>query len=142
MVLELRRLLERRVDALGAARDVSAIPHDHPYRSASDDLHRFAFAHRAAVLFVLRRAAGTRYASFAEDLANELARMAARYAKRAYPDLSVGAAKRAALVRIYRGFVSAVASILAEESSDRAFRDVTEHFTTYHLAGLKALLSR
>lgn len=138
----LRRLLERRVEALGSARSVSGLGPNHPYRTASEELQRFAFAHRSEVVFLLLRAEGTRFASFADDLVAELVRLALAYAKGAYPERRIGPRERRSLVRIYRGFLGAVASILAEETTLRGFEEATEQFSTYHLSGLRALFSR
>jgi AcrR family transcriptional regulator len=138
LVGELAGLLRRRVEALGVERDVRVLGPTHPYRLASDGLLRFALAHRSRILFLLRRAQGTRYASFNDTLVRDLQRLAVRYAKGAYPKVKMTAAMRRALERIYRAFLESIAAILAEETTDRALEDAVEQFAAYHLAGLRA----
>jgi AcrR family transcriptional regulator len=136
--LELRALLRIRVEALAAERDVGALSEAHPYRAVSAELLRFALAHRAELLFLLRRAHGTRYAAVSEEIARDLAKLAEGYARRAYPEIVMTAAVRRALLRIYRAFIASIASILDEETRERALRDATDRLVTYHLAGLRA----
>jgi AcrR family transcriptional regulator len=133
-----RALLRRRVGALGIERDVNALDASHPYRAASDELLRFALVHRAQLLFLLRSADGTPYAGVAEEVARELARLAERYAREAYPTMAHTAATRRALLRIYRGFVAQIAAILAEERSERALTEAVARVGAYHLQGLRA----
>lgn len=136
---QLASLVRARVEALGVERDVRGLDDAHPYEVAAEELLRFALAHRAQVRFLLERASGTSYASFGDDLVDDLTKLALRYAARAYPSTKISASRRRALVRIYRGFLASLASVLREESGDRALREATAHVTTYHLAGLKAL---
>ncbi|ACY16860.1 TetR/AcrR family transcriptional regulator [Haliangium ochraceum] len=136
---ELRALLARRMSALGDGDELDALAATHPYRLLSEDSVRFAIAHRHELLFVLRRAQGSPYEGFAERLSRELARRALDYAARVYPEFAVTARRRRALVRIYRGFVDAMAAILAEEKSPRGLRAAAAAHTRYHLAGLRAL---
>lgn len=135
---ELSARLRARVEALGVERDVHGLDDAHPYAKARDDLFDFVVAHRPQVLFLLDRAEGTLYASVAEDLVESLTRLAADYMARAYPKARLTASRRRALVRVYRAFVGSIASILREEKSERALREATAHYTTFHLAGLKA----
>src|SRR5690242_2412012 len=60
---ELAALLRRRIEALFGERDVHRLAANHPYRSVSEELFRFALAHRARIVFLLRRADGTAFAS-------------------------------------------------------------------------------
>jgi AcrR family transcriptional regulator len=135
---ELGARLRARVEALGVERDVGGLDDAHPYAKARDDLFDFVVAHRLQVLFLLDRAEGTLYASVAEDLVQGLTRLAADYMARAYPKARLTAPRRRALVRVYRAFVQSIASILREEKSERALREATAQYTTFHLAGLKA----
>lgn len=141
VVAELKSLLSRRVGALGTHRDVGTLGPDHPYRRASEELLEFALQHRDELLFLLRHAEGTPYAGLPQSLVADLTRAAIRYAREAYPDLTIDAATRRTLRRIYRGWVDSIAAILAEERSESALRRATERYTTYHLAGLRALFS-
>lgn len=138
LVRQTEALLCRRIEALGAERDVARIQAGHPYLAASEELIAFAVARRHELLFLLRHAQGTAYSSFAEDLAQGLTRMAVAYGQRAYPEVVFSAAGRRALVRSYRGFLGSVASILAEERGQRALRAAVLRLTTYHLAGMRA----
>jgi AcrR family transcriptional regulator len=133
-----RALLQARIEAFGAEHDVHALGAEHPYRVASDELLRFILANRIKILFLLRRAEGTQYSSFAEDLAQNLSRLAKRYATRAYPNSTISVARQRALVRIYRSFLASMASMLEEEITEARIRQASVHFSAYHLAGLRA----
>lgn len=135
---ELRERLRHRVRALGLERDVRDLRATHPYEVASRDLFSFVIAHRAQILFLLSRAEGSRYASFANELAQSLTKLAVEYVTEAYPAASLTPARRRALLRIYRAFIATISAILREEGSERALREATDHFASYHLAGLKA----
>jgi AcrR family transcriptional regulator len=135
----LTALLRRRVEQLGQVRDVAALPPAHPYHAASRELFTFALAQRAQIVFLLRRAHGTRYEGYADELARSLVRLALGYAQRAYPGARLGAAQQRSLLRLYRGFLEHIAGALAEERSATALAQAIEHFTRYHLAGLRAL---
>lgn len=137
---ELRAALTARMEALGAARDVRALPASHPYRVASARLLDLVVKHRAAVVFLLCRAGGTAHAGFAERVAEDLARGARRYAVRAYDGLRLDAPARRTLARIYRGFVAGLASILEEERSAAALELASEQLARYHLAGVRSFL--
>lgn len=140
LAAELRAALMSRVEALGAARDVRALPADHPYRAASARLLGLVVRHRAAAVFLLCRAGGTAHAGFAERVAGDLARGALRYAMQAYDGLRLDAPARRTLARIYRGFVAGLASILEEERSTAALELASEQLARYHLAGVRSFL--
>lgn len=141
VVRELGLLLRRRVEALGGERDADALSPEHPYRLVSAELLSFAHEHRAQILFVLRHAEGTVYAAAAEELVQSLTMLALGYAKRAYRHAKMTRSRRRALVRIYRAFLVSIASILDEETTERALRETTAQLTTYHLAGLRAFFA-
>ena len=141
LVQELDGLVRRRVESLGAARDVDILGPDHPYRSAAEELLDFSVVHRDVLRFLLRRAGGSPFESFGESLARSLVRMASRYGERAWPGVRLTAGRRRVLLRLYRAFLASLASILDEESSERAVREATVALTTYHLAGLRAFLA-
>lgn len=138
---EIRALLRRQVQALGAERDASALPADHPYRVAAAETRAFSLAHRHALLFLLRHGEGADGASFAEEVTGDMVRLSLDYARQAYPAAPLDAAERRALRRIYRGWVAAIADILAEEPSDRALAAATARHAAYHLAGLQAFFA-
>ncbi len=138
LVREAGALLRGRVQALGRARDVSALDSQHAYQKASERLLLFSLAHRHGLLFLLRHAEHTEFATFREDIASDLTKSALAYAAKAYPSARFNAARRRALSRIYRAFLVSIAAILETEQSERALREAVEHLTTYHLAGLSA----
>jgi AcrR family transcriptional regulator len=139
LVAELRDLFRARVEALGAA-DPLSVGETHPYHRASEELFRFTIEHRPQVVFLLARAAGSRYQSFAGDLVRVLVELALAHAGRHHPSFVATAARKRALLRIYRGFVASLASILEEERSERSLREAVGLLTTYHLSGLTAFL--
>lgn len=141
LVRELALLLRKRVEAVGVERDIGALGQEHPYHLASAALHRFAMAHRHALVFLLRNAEGTAYASFSEHLVKTLTNLALRYAVRSYPQMRQPPVVRRVVRRIYRGFLDSIAASLAEEATERALLAATEAFTRYHLTGLRALLA-
>ncbi|MGN6111111.1 MAG: TetR/AcrR family transcriptional regulator [Kofleriaceae bacterium] len=131
-------LLRARVEALHGERDRRALRPSHPYEQASAELFTFALAHRTQIIFLLDRAQGTPYASFAEELVQSLTELATKYFARSYGGSKLSASRRRALVRVYRAFLASLCAILREEPTEQALREATDHFTTYHLAGLKA----
>ncbi len=135
---ELAALVRGRVEGLGGARDVRELGPSHPWRVASDALLSFTIAHRARIVFLLGHAEGTPYASFSEELVQSLTQLAVEYFGRAYPEAKLTASQRRALVRVYRAFVASMTAMLREETSERALREASAHYGTYHLAGLKA----
>jgi AcrR family transcriptional regulator len=138
LVRELGALIQNRVEALGTERDARGLGPTHPYELAAGELFQFVLPHRAKILFLLDRAEGTPYASFAEEFVQRLTKLAVAYAARTYPKAKLTAAKRRTLVRVYRAFLTTMAAILREESTERALREATAQFSTYHLAGLRA----
>jgi AcrR family transcriptional regulator len=134
----LEALLRARIEAHDVERDRRAPRSSHPYEQASADLFTFALAHRAQIVFLLGRAHGTPYASFTEELVQSLTTLATKYFARSYGGAKLSASRRRALVRVYRAFLATMCTILREEPTEPALREATEHFTTYHLAGLKA----
>ena len=135
------RLLRRRMAAAGGTRDLRRLPADHRYHQATRALQQFTLAHRAQILFLLSQGEGTSYAGFAEDLATRLARLALSYGRRTYPQVRISAARRRTLQRLYRAFLSSLASILREETSPAALLRASEQYTQYHQAGLRAFFA-
>lgn len=135
---QLLRLLQQRVEALDGAVDARALPADHQYRRQSEELLRFTLQHRDHIRFLLQRSDGTPFVGFPDRVVQRLSRLAVRYARRAYPRAHLNAARRRALARIYRSFLSSLATILREERSPAALAQATNYLTDYHLAGLRA----
>ena len=135
---EFGTLIQNRVESLGTERDARELGPTHPYELAAGQLFQFVLAHRAKILFLLGRAEATPYAAFAEELVQRLTKLAVAYAVRTYPEAKMTAARRRALVRVYRAYLATMAAILREEPTERALREATAQFSTYHLAGLRA----
>jgi len=135
---ELRDLLRVRVEALGVEVDVHDLAPSHPYRLATEELLRFALAHRTQILFLLRHAEGTEYEGFTEAVAHDLSRLAQRYSKRAYPKIRMDSSRQRVLDRIYRSFLEQIASVLAEEETEQGVRAAIGSLTVYHLSGLRS----
>jgi AcrR family transcriptional regulator len=134
---KLSTLLRRRVEALHGERDVNRLEAGHPHRVVSEDLFQFALAHRARIIFLLRRAEGTPFEGFAEESVKTLAKLAVAYGRDTYPRASITAARRRALDRVYRAFLMSLCSILDEEAAEDSLRAAVGDFSTYHLAGLR-----
>jgi AcrR family transcriptional regulator len=135
---ELGALIQHRVESLGIERDARRLGPTHPYERAAGELFQFVLAHRAKILFLLGRAEATPYATFAEELAQRLTKLAVAYVAQTYPKAKMTAARRRALVRVYRAYVTTMAAILREEPTEHALREATAQLSTYHLAGLRA----
>lgn len=131
--------IRAQVEALGERRDVAALEADHPYRRASEALLRFSVLHRSQIIFLLRHAQGTAHGSFPERVVHLLVTLAEKYAEAAYPNLVMSRAERRSLTRTYRAFLLNLATILAEEKTERGLREAVRLLTVYHLSGLRAL---
>lgn len=139
---ELKQRVRAQVEALRAEPDAFALGAEHPYRRASEDLLRFTLANRERVVFLLLRAAGTKYERFVGELTRLLVALAEEHARVSYPGFVPTPASKRGLRRIYAAFVGAVGAILADEGSERAVREAIALQTTYHLTGLKAVFVR
>ena len=140
-VAQLRALLRRRVEALGAERDALSLDAGHGYARASDEVLAFALAHRREVLFVLRHAAEPPYSSVRGELERHLVALALAYARRAYPRFVPGAPQRRSLRRFYRSFFSSICAVLEEEPRDDAAREAVSELVAYHLGGLRSFFT-
>ena len=138
LVAKLKRLFRARMRAVGTESDVGRLSAGHPYRVAAATLLEFSFSHRHQVLFLFRSATGTRFASFREELEDELGRLALAYARRVHPSFEVNPVRRRTLARIYRAYLSALVSVLRDESSETSVREASEELVRYHLGGLRA----
>lgn len=140
LAARLRALVDRRVEALGGAPDIGALPPDAPYHVASAELFRFTLAHRDQVVVLLSRGAGTPHARYADDLAARLVELALAHGRRAVPGLRATAALRATLQTIYRHHVAALAVAVATNDTEPRLAEALRLLSAYHLAGVKALL--
>jgi AcrR family transcriptional regulator len=138
LVAKLKKLFRARMRAVGTERDVGRLAAGHPYRVAADALLEFSFLHRQEVLFLFGSAAGTRFASFREELERELVRLALVYGRRAHPAFDASPVRRRTLARIYHAYLSALVAVLREESSERSAIEASGELVRYHLGGLRA----
>jgi AcrR family transcriptional regulator len=114
LVLELSRRTHARIRALGTAKDVRELAADAQYHALAGELLDYCLAHRAAVVIVLARAAGTQFASFTHDFVEKLVQWALDYARKPYPALKVSAELRFVLRHAYASFIAAVAEALRQ----------------------------
>lgn len=129
VVSEFRRLVARRVRALGSARLGD------PDRTAESML-RFWARHRLAVVVLLDRAAGTPHAAFGRSFVEALVRLTVVQLRAAQPDLRLDAPERFTLYQIFENTRSILASILAHHSNEVAMRRAIAAFWSYQVAGL------
>jgi AcrR family transcriptional regulator len=144
LAAELKRLVKRRIDVLRGTNDLDEAERGGPWRAVSGELLDLAIAHRLAVVVLLDRskAAGTVHEGFAEAMVADLTSLAIRHAKSVSPSFEPTAAERLVLERVYAGLVDTMVAILGRYRSADAIRDAVDRFSTYHLAGLRALLER
>ncbi|HYP97616.1 MAG TPA: TetR/AcrR family transcriptional regulator [Polyangiaceae bacterium] len=138
---ELTHRVRAQVEALRGERNVFALHAAHPYRRASEELLSFTIAHRERVVFLLLRAQGTEHERFASEVVRLLVELALGYVCTAYPSLAITPAFKRTLARIYKGFVTNLGTILAEERTEQAVRVAVASHAAYHLSGLEALFA-
>lgn len=136
---ELLKSIRARVEAARCEPDVFALASDHRYRSASRELLSFTIEHRERVVFLLLRAQGSRHERFVDELVRSLVEMAIEHARVTFDDFTPTRAKRRALTRIYRAFVSTLGAIFVEEHGAEALREAVAVHARYHLTGLRAV---
>ncbi len=124
-VAELEARLKRRTETYGRAE----------YTSAAEALLHFTLEDRKRIVVLLAHNQGSAYDGFDERLVESLSKTAAGYAVR-----KISGAERETLALIYRGFLKAMAAILATQENEDVIRDRIAHYTRYHLAGLEAFL--
>lgn len=134
-----RRMTRRRIEALGAVRDVRLLAPDAKYHVLAGELLDLCIAHRERVVILLGRAEGTPFEGFAQDFAAKLVRWALAYARRAWPELTQSAPLRYALARIYDGFLRSIADAFVRFRDEAAIREAVRHLTAHHQGGLKHL---
>jgi AcrR family transcriptional regulator len=136
LVHRFRTLLAARLEAARAVRARDTEPPER-YLLASAELLGFTVEHRLAVLVLLGRAKGSRHAGVRAEVEAELVAAALAHARETKrPREPV----RFAITRIYGGFVDTMVEALATYEDPARLRAAVESFTTYHLAGLRALL--
>jgi AcrR family transcriptional regulator len=138
---DLKRRVRTQVEALRGESDAFSLDAEHPYRRASEDVLRFTIANRDRVVFLLLRAEETSHERFTDEVTRMLVGLAQEHARATYPAFAITPAAKRALSRIYRGFVTTLGTILADERTERAVREAVAAQTTYHLSGLKALFA-
>ena len=138
---ELRRLVRARVRALEGIADVGTLPAGAPYHLLSAELLAFCVRHRLAVVIMLGRAAGTRFAGLADALVRELTRLALAYGRTLRPPRAADATTRFVLAQLYRGFVAAMVAILERWDDEAAIAAAVERYADYHLTGLARLFA-
>ena len=138
---DLTERVRMQVRALRSETDVFSLGTEHPYYQASEELLRFAVAHRERVVFLLLRAHGTRHEGFAAKLTRVLVVLALEYTRLAHPTFAHSPSNKRALTRIYKAFVSNLGTILTEERGERGVRDAVALHAVYHLSGLRALFA-
>ncbi len=138
---ELTNRVRTQVRALRAEPDVFSIGADHPYWRASEDLLAFTIAHRERVVFLLLRAQGTKHERFPGEVVRLLVELGLEHARSTYPTFALTPASKRALARIYKAFVAALGTLLAEERAEHVVREAVALHATYHLTGLKAFFA-
>jgi AcrR family transcriptional regulator len=103
---------------------------------ANEELLRFWLAHRSAVVVLLDRAEGTRYAGYGARFVRRLVALLVAELGVAEPRAPVTASSRRVLAAIFDGTRRAIVSILAARSSEREAREAIAAFRSYQMAGL------
>ncbi len=140
-VRRLTVLIRRRIRALDGVEDVLALPPGTAFAAAAETLMAFSIKDRLRLIVLLGRSAGTRYEGFAGKLARDLQRQALSYARTVRPALDVTAELRFSLERIYVHWVETMVCILERFETEAEIRAAVASFSTYHLAGLRSLLT-
>lgn len=133
------RLLRRRVKALDGVEDIRRLEPAATYFLASEELLQFTVENRLRVIILLGRAQGTRYERFAEDVAQELIKLAIAHFRAVRPGTRVTETMKFNMEQIYRAFVGAMAGILTRFEDEARIREAVEGYSKYHLAGLNSL---
>lgn len=136
---ELGAMTHARIRALGTARDVRELASESPYHVLASELLDYCLARREAVVVLLARAQGTRFASFAADLVADLVSWALTYARAAYPALRTSPELSYALRQAYESFLSGISDALLRFRDETRVRKVISLLTAHHQAGLKRL---
>lgn len=139
LVAELERLTQRRMLALGNAKDIRELGADARYHALAGELLDYCIQRRAAVVVVLSRAEGTPYQSFAGRFVDQLVNWSLEYARGPYPELVVTPELGWVLREAYERFVASVARALREFPEEARVRAVIALVTAHHQGGLKRL---
>ena len=141
LVRRFSALVRERVTTLAGVEDVRRLGPDAAWFAVSEELMRFTVENRLRLVILLGRAEGTRWASFAGDLAGDLVRLAVEHFRSVRPALEVSETTRFALQRIYASLVETNARILAEYEDEARIREAVATYSRYHLAGLRELFA-
>jgi AcrR family transcriptional regulator len=133
-------LVERFRSLLGARLAAAGRGFGEEWALASAELNGFVSEHRLAVLVVLGRAAGSRWAHVRAEVEAELVHAALAYGKTHRRDFRASTALRFALRRVYASFVDTIVDALATFDDDKRLRAAIEAFSAYHQAGMRALI--
>jgi AcrR family transcriptional regulator len=142
LAASLRELLSLRVHALHGVRDVRELGADAPYHALAERLLELAIRHRLAMVVLLGRAEGTRYAGLSDELADMLAKLALEHFRILEPGLLISALKRAMVFEIYRNFLRMLVHVLESQKAEADIRAAVAELTAYHLGGLKYMFLR
>lgn len=138
---QVSRLLRRRVEAARGHADPRKVTE---WQAVSAELLDLAIENRLAVAFLFdpQKAAGTVHAGFSDALVEDLVALAILHARSRDRRFEPSAADHLVLRRIYCGLVDTIVAVLRAHTAEADIRDAVDRFSTYHLAGLKALLER
>ena len=132
-------LLRQRVDALRGVADLRALEQTAPFHLVSAELLDLCIDSRLELVFLLSRAAGTRYEGFAEEVVQMMVELAIAHFRVLDPGREVTERERYVLALIYRNWVRALVAILVRYRQAAQIRRAVDDFTRYHLAGLNGL---
>lgn len=139
LVRELERLVRGRVKALEGVADVRSLAPGSPWHVVSEELLAFAIEHRLAVALLLENAEGTKHEGFADRMVGSLSRLAIEHFRALDPSVEVSATMRLDLEIVYRNLLGAMVRILTRFEEPARIAEAVEHYSRFHLAGLKAL---
>jgi AcrR family transcriptional regulator len=135
------QLIRRRIKALHGTADLREPAAAAAYAAASEALFAFAIQDRRRLVVLLARTEGTRLEGFSDRFVADLTRQALSYARSVRPGFEAMPALRFSLDQIYRNWTRTLVAILERFDTEAALRDVVTTFSSYHLAGLRGLLT-
>jgi hypothetical protein len=102
-----------------------------------EELLRFWIEHRLAVVLLLDRAEGTRYARFGDRFVERLVDATLAVVRAEAPRARPSAPARFVLARIFDNTRRILAAILEAHPDERALRQAIEAFWSYQIPGLR-----
>jgi AcrR family transcriptional regulator len=136
----LMSMVRARVKALDGVTNVAALGAAAPFHALAEDLLAFSIENRLRVIILLRRPAGTRHASFPDNLVRLLQRLAIAHFRGLDRAAPLDGARRFALDQVYRNWAGTMTAILEQFDEEPAIRAAVAAYSRYHLAGLNHLL--